>query len=119
MSTGSEPREVERQKPPGQSAGTLHTWPGRSPLRQTDVRAHVSPGVTQSAFVAHRSDVPVPLAFWQERSVLSAGRRVPSARMVKVAPLRSAKKSGSAANVGAGPPPPKPCAQRCAAGRLV
>src|SRR6059058_82270 len=119
MSTGSEPREVDRQKPPGQSVGTLHTWPGRSPLRQTDVRAHVSPGVTQSAFVEHRSDVPVPFAFWQLWSVLSAGRRVPSGRMAKVAPLMSAKKSGSAAKTGPALLPPKPCAQRCAAGRLV
>src|SRR2546422_11476667 len=110
MSTGSEPREVERQKPPGQSAGTLHAWPGRPPPRQTDVRAHVSPGVTQSAFVAHRSDVPVPFAFWQVWSVLSAGGRVPAARVVEVVPVRSAEESGAGGEVGAGAPAPAPCA---------
>ena len=65
MSTGSAPREEDRQKPLGQSAGPLHTWPARSPPTQADVSTHVSPGVTQSAFVTHRSDVPVRLAVWQ------------------------------------------------------
>src|SRR5437016_338040 len=119
MSTGSEPSEEDRQKPFGQSAEPLHTWPPRSPPTQADVVTQDSPGVTQSAFAAHRSDVPVRVVFWQLCSVLSAGRRVPSGRMTKVDPLRSAKKNGSAAKMGADPVPPKPCAQRCAAGRLI
>src|SRR6266446_6541876 len=116
MSTGSELSDDDRQNPPGQSAAVLH--PSAAPLPiQADDSAHVSPAATQSRSLAHRSDEPVRLAFWQLWSELSAGSRVPSGRMTNVDPARSAKKTGSEANVGA--LPPMPWVQRCAAGRLV
>src|SRR6184192_2913163 len=116
MSTGSELSDDERQKPPGQSAEVLHTCAARLPPMQVDDSAHVSPAATQSRSVAQRSEEPRRLPFWQLWRELSAGSRVPSGRTTNVDPARSAKNSGSEANVGAGPLPP--CAQRCAAGRL-
>src|SRR5438552_821926 len=78
MSTGSEPRDDDRQNPPGQSSEVLHTCAARPPPRHADVSTHVSPGATQSRSLAQRSDEPVRLAFWQLWRLLSAGSRSPS-----------------------------------------
>src|SRR5439155_23546783 len=106
MSAGSELSDDHRQNPPGQSPEVLDTCAARLPPIQADDSAHVSPATTQSRSLAHRSDEPVRLAFWQLWSELSAGSRVPSGRMTNVDPARSAKKTGSEANVGALPPMP-------------